>query len=53
MTWKQLETMREVRLMLVQVVAPTVLVGAMVLSNDDVRAKLKETTAKVKAKFTK
>lgn len=49
MTWKQIEKAREIRLWIVQIVAPAALVTAYLASIPEVRANVKEKVDKVKS----
>ena len=51
MTWKRLETMREVRLWLTQLVIPIAAIGAAVMNIPEVREKVFTKVNDVKAKI--
>ena len=57
MTWKRLETIREVRMWLTQLIIPTAAIGAAVMSIPEVReavvTKVNDVKAKIKERFKK
>lgn len=53
MTNRQIQQMHEIRMMLVQVVMPTVVVGGYILSRPDVKYAIKNKVEQVKANVKK
>ncbi len=57
MTWKQIATMREVRLLLTQLVIPTAAIGVAAMNIPEVReavvTKVNDVKAKIKARLDK
>ena len=53
MSWKRLEQMREIRMWLIQIVAPTIFVGYAIYSIPEVKEKVSEFKTKIKTKFKK
>lgn len=52
LSWKAIESSREIRLWLGQVIIPAVTIGAVVLSNPENRKRLDETLTNAKDKVT-
>lgn len=53
MSWKKIEQLREIRMWLVQIVAPTILVGYAIFSIPEVREKCSQIKNKIKTKLKK
>lgn len=52
MTRKQLDTMREFRLMTWQIVIPAIIIGAAILTHPKVRRRIHEVKDHIEAKYT-
>lgn len=52
MSWKNIETSREIRLWVSKVIIPAAMVGTLILGNETTRIKLKEMSEKAHDKLT-